>query len=238
MAFQFEHRAFCPCCETFQNFKSDNEWFRDHLVCPNCGSVVRERALGLILNELLPNWRELSIHESSPVQRGLSARMAREAPHYVASNYFPLKAFGTTVKGFRNENLEDQTFDSEVFDLVITLDVMEHVFHPDMVYSEIYRTLKKGGYYLHTFPIRKYLVEARKALAELNSDGSVNHLTATPEYHGNPIDDKGALVTQDYGYDISKQIAQWAPFDVRIIRFWNQTYCIIGEYTEVIVCRK
>jgi SAM-dependent methyltransferase len=142
------------------------------------------------------------------------------------------------IAGFRNENLENQTLKNETFDLVISLDVMEHVFCPDKVYSEIYRTLKKGGYYLHTFPIRKYLVEARRALAELNSDGSVNHLTSTPEYHGNPIDEKGALVTHDYGYDISKQIAQWAPFDVRIIRFWDQTHGIIGEYTEVIVCRK
>ncbi len=238
MAFHYEHRGFCPCCETSQNFKSDYEWFRDHLVCPNCGSVVRERALALVLREHLSNWKPLSIHESSPVCRGLSARMAREAPHYVASQYFPGKPFGTIVAGFRNENLENQTFKNETFDLVISLDVMEHVFHPDKVYSEVYRTLKNGGYYLHTFPIRKYLVEARTPLAELNSDGSIHHLTDAPEYHGNPVDERGALVTYDYGYDISKQIAQWAPFDVRIIRFWDQTYGIIGEYTEVVVCLK
>jgi hypothetical protein len=133
MVFAYEHRGFCPCCETPQTFTSDDEWFRDHLVCPNCGSVVRERALALVLRELLRNWKKLAIHESSPVYRGLSARMAREARHYVASQYFPGKPLGTTIAGVRNENLENQTFKDETFDLVISLDVMEHVFHPDKV---------------------------------------------------------------------------------------------------------
>ncbi|MGD1037207.1 MAG: methyltransferase domain-containing protein [Roseiarcus sp.] len=234
----YTHDGFCPCCDTPQTFRSDSEWFRDFLICGNCGSLVRERALALVVKEVFPNWRDVFIHESSPAQRGFSERMAREARHYVPSHYFPHEILGTTVNGFRNEDLEKQTFDDEIFDLVVTLDVMEHVFNPKMVYAEIWRTLKKDGYYLHTFPIRKHLVEALTPLATLNSDGSVNHLTATPEYHGNPIDEKGALVTNDYGYDISKQIAQWAPFDVRIIRFWDPTHGVIGEYTEVIVCRK
>jgi len=142
------------------------------------------------------------------------------------------------INGFRNEDLENQTFGDDTFDCVITMDVMEHVFHPERVYSEVYRTLKPGGYYLHTFPIRKHLVEASKRLAEIKPDGSINHLTTKPEYHHNPIVQKGSLVTYDYGYDISRQIAQWAPFDVRIARFWDQTHGIIGEYTEVVVCRK
>ena len=69
-------------------------------------------------------------------------------------------------------------------------------------------------------------------------DGTIRHLTGRPEYHGNPIDEKGALVTHEYGYDISKTIAEWAPFDVRISRFWDETHGVIGEYTEVVVCLK
>lgn len=236
MGYEFE--GFCPCCETPQIFKTDSEWFRDFLICTNCQSVVRERAVALVFKEILPNWRDIFIHESSPARRGLSEVMSREAKHYTASHYFPDEPLGALVEGFRNENLEQQTFDDRSFDCVITLDVMEHVFRPDKVYSEIYRTLKSGGYYLHTFPIRKYLVDAYKRLAELRPDGSIGHLSAKPEYHGNPIDQKGSLVTHDYGYDISRQIAQWAPFDVRISRFWDQMHGIIGEYTEVVICRK
>ena len=238
MAFRYEHDGFCPCCETRQTFAADSAWFRDLLLCPNCGSVVRERAVALILREILPDWRNCAIHELSPMPRGLSARMPREAREYVASYFFPGERPGSLINGFRNENLESQTFELGSFDLVLTLDVMEHVFDPRRVYAEIWRTLKPNGYSVHTFPISKHRVEACTPLAKLMPDGTVKHLTERPEYHGNPIDEKGALVTQDYGYDISKAIAQWAPFDVRVSRFWDETYGVIGEYTEAVVCRK
>jgi ubiquinone/menaquinone biosynthesis C-methylase UbiE len=59
------------------------------------------------------------------------------------------------VGEFRNENLEALTFPDETFDITVTLDVMEHVYNPDKVFQEVYRTLKKGGVYLCTFPVRK-----------------------------------------------------------------------------------
>jgi hypothetical protein len=69
-------------------------------------------------------------------------------------------------------------------------------------------------------------------------DGSIRHLVEPAEYHGNPVDASGSLVTIDYGYEIGREIAEWAPFDVRISRFWDPTHGIIGDYTEVIVCTK
>lgn len=139
---------------------------------------------------------------------------------------------------YRNEDLENQTFDDLSFDLVVSLDVMEHVFDPAKAYQEIYRTLKHGGYYLHTFPIRKWQTEAVVRRAELSPDGAIKHLVETPEYHGNPVDPQGSLVTHDYGYDIAQRISEWVPFDVRITRFCDQWHGIIGEYTEVVVCAK
>jgi len=245
MAFRYEHDGFCPCCETRQIFAADSDWFRDSLVCPNCGSVVRERALALILREILPDWRNRAIHESSPAQRGLSARMPREAPGYVATHFFPGEPLGAVVRGFRNENLESQTFESDTFDLVLTLDVMEHVFDPAKVYAEIWRTLKPGGRYLHTFPIRKHLTEACTPLAKLMPDGTVKHLTERPEYHGNPIDVKGSLVTLERiarhprlrpGYFQSdRPMGAVRPLHLAV---WDETHGAIGEYTEVVVCRK
>ena len=52
MTFHYEHQGFCPCCETPQTFTTDSDWFRDTLCCPNCGSVPRERAIALVLNEI------------------------------------------------------------------------------------------------------------------------------------------------------------------------------------------
>ncbi len=84
---------------------------------------------------------------------------------------------------------------------------MEHVFRPDLVYSEIYRTLRPGGLNLHTFPISKQMVAPLRQRASLEADGTVRHVVEPPQYHGNPIDAKGSLVTYDYGYEVDRQIA-------------------------------
>ena len=207
------------------------------LVCPSCGSLVRERALALVLEEIQPNWRDLSIHKSSPASRGISFKLAREAKNYVGSQFFPDLPRGTFRSGTRSEDLQQQTFPDEYFDLVITLDVMEHVFNPDKVYQEVWRTLLPNGYYIHTFPIQKWRVDAFVVRASIDEMGNVIHHTF-PEYHGNPIDPKGSLVTYDYGYDVSTRISTWAPFDVRVVRFCDRTHGVLGEFTEVVTCRK
>ena len=238
MSFLYEHQGFCPCCEASVLFRAEDEWFRDSLLCSACGSIVRERAVALVMREMFADLGRLAIHESSPGGREFSAYLSRKARAYTATYYFPDAPLGAMVRGFQNQDLENQTFEDESFDMVVTLDVMEHVFDPEKVYAEIYRTLRPGGVYLHTFPISKRQVEAYERLAKLNVDGSVRLLTDAPTYHGDPVNEKGALVTFDYGYDISRQIAEWAPFDVRISRFWDRRHGVLGEHSEVVVCQK
>lgn len=237
--FPMEIDGQCPICNAPAKMVAKGPWLRGTLICRSCenGSVPRERALALVLERHLPQWRTLDIHESSPANRGISLKIRRECPKYVGSHFHSDAPSGTMVGGFRNENIEKQTFADESFDLVITLDVFEHVFNPGEMFREIYRTLRPGGWYICTFPIRKYQVESMKPRARLNPDGSVTHIE-TPEYHGNPISGDGALVTFDYGYDIHGLIAYWTDFEVEISRFANKRLGILGEYTEVIACRR
>jgi SAM-dependent methyltransferase len=99
-----------------------------------------------VLRELLPNWRDCSIHESSPVYRGASLMLARNCSNYIATQFFRDIRRGETKDGVRCEDLEQQTFRDNSFDVVITQDVMEHIFHPDRAYREVWRTLKCGGF--------------------------------------------------------------------------------------------
>jgi hypothetical protein len=234
----YRHDGYCPICEAPAAFTAKYDWYRDHLRCSGCRSIVRERALAMVLKEMRPGWRNRAIHESSPGGGGISRKLRQEARNYIASHYFPAQSFGSMVGEFRNENLEKQTFADGSFDIVVSLDVMEHVFRPDLVYREVFRTLRPRGIYIHTFPIYKAQTEALIPYAELAEDGSVRHLVDTPEYHGNPIDAKGSLVTYHYGYDIQQKIAEWAPFRVRVMRFWDPHMGIIGEFTEVVVCER
>ena len=231
--------GYCPICQSDTVFEASHSWHRDHLVCQTCpnGSVPRERALALVLNEICPDWRVMSIHESSPGGRGISVKLADECPEYVGTQFFPDVERGTIKDGWRCEDLETQTFADGIFDIVVSLDVMEHVYHPDKVFSEVHRTLKPGGFYICTFPIRNYQIIGWERRFILNDDGTRTDLREL-EIHGNPISNEGSIVTIDYGYDIHKSIVEWAPFDVRITRFASPRHGIIGEYTEVIVCQK
>ncbi len=192
-------KGHCPICEQDTIFEARNAWFRDHLICQSCpgGSIPRERALMQVLRELAPGWERQSIHECSPGARGASVILARHCVDYIPSQFYPDAPRGSLRDGVRCEDLEQQTFADESFDLVITQDVMEHIFHPDRAYREIWRTLKPGGLYLHTTPIYKDRVTSERR-ASIGGDGKVVHL-AEPEYHGNPVDPKGSLVTFHYG---------------------------------------
>jgi SAM-dependent methyltransferase len=161
--------------------------------------------------------------------------MNRECSGYVATQFFSGEMLGSIVRGFRNENLEAQTFESNYFDLVVSLDVMEHVNQPEQCFREIARTLKPGGAYLFTAPTYKgKVVSERRALYE---NGEVKHFE-TPEYHGNPISDAGSLVTFYYGYDLPEIIYQTSGLNVEVLRFHDHYHGIIGEFTEVYLAAK
>lgn len=134
--------GFCPICRQATRFVARYSWFRDHLICMTCpgGSIPRERALMMVLNAVMPEWRQCSIHESSPVYRGASAVLARECVGYVPTQFFPNVEPGQIYNGVRCEDLEQQTFDDASFDIVVTQDVMEHLFSPDRAHQEIVRT--------------------------------------------------------------------------------------------------
>ncbi|WP_082532176.1 MULTISPECIES: class I SAM-dependent methyltransferase [unclassified Phenylobacterium] len=235
--FLLEVDGFCPVCEQQTTFRSRDEWLRDHFLCQSCNAQPRERAMFSVLTQLRPRWRELVIHESSP---GLAAsrRLADQAPAYVSSQYDPSIPWGTLhpTGGWRSENLERQTFDDESFDLVVTQDVMEHVFSPDLALREIARTLKPGGLHVCTVPIvNKEKPSVRRA--GRRADGEIEHLLE-PVYHGNPMDPNGSLVTIDWGYDIA---AYWDAVSGLSTTIWtieDLSRGIQAEYIEVLVSRK
>jgi SAM-dependent methyltransferase len=234
----FEQSGHCPICRKEVMFVAYNSWFRDYLACSGCGSVPRERALIAVLERLFPDWRDGAVHESSPSQRGASLLLKAEAASYVETQYDTRIQAGTVHPslGYQSENLENQTFADETFDFVITQDVMEHVFHPDLALKEIHRTLKPDGAYVLTVPIvRKSLPSQRRA--SISPEGNIHHILPA-EYHGNPIDDSGSLVTIDWGYDIGSYFQANNFGSATIVYIDDIEMGIRAEFIEVIVARK
>lgn len=232
----YRAEGYCPICETETIFSAQYDWFRDHLICERCRSIPRERALFVVLTSLFPNWRGLSIHESSPAPRGGSLRMKNECAHYIATQYDPTVHFGTLHPSgaYRSENLEDQTFADRSFDIVVTQDVMEHLFDPIQATREIARTLRPGGAHVFSVPIVRKQAPSRRR-ARLTA-GGIEHLLPE-QYHGNPMSEKGSLVTVDWGYDILEHLGRGG-----LAHFMHYiddlSRGIRAEYIEIVVGKK
>jgi len=233
--FYFKRHGYCPCCMQETRFVSYHEWLRDNFVCVKCNSIPRERALIQTIEKFHPDWRRLAIHESSPSKNAASALLA-QGLSYVATHYYPNDPLGSLVHGYRNEDLEHQTFPGKSFDLVVTQDVMEHVYSPREAFAEIARTLKDGGAHIFTVPIINKHIKS-EVWATKGDDGSPVFLK-TPEYHGNPIDPNGSPVTMHWGYDIVDFIEANSGLRSSIEQIDNLDRGIRAEYIEVIVSRK
>jgi SAM-dependent methyltransferase len=187
-----------------------------------------------VLNDLYPNWRELAIHESSPVSPTFEL-LTRECPRYIATHRFTGVELGSTHEGFRCEDLEALTFVDGCFDLVITQDVFEHIFDYRRGFREVMRTVRGGGAHVFTTPMYKGLAKSQDQA--VRKDGRIVHL-AEPEYHGNPIDRNGSLVTVRYGSDICEIV--WAetrcPTTIYVIR--EDKTGTTAEFMEVFVTTK
>ena len=143
---------------------------------------------------------------------------------------------GSIVGKYRCENLEQLTFADQSIDLHITQDVFEHVLRPERAFAEVARTLKPGGAHVFTVPIVNKDAPTKRRIA-VNAKDDVTHLEP-PEYHGNPIDAKGSLVTTDWGYDICVFIAQSCGLETEMVRLDDLGHGIRAEYIEVLVTRK
>jgi len=126
------------------------------------------------------------------------------------------------------------TFKNESFDLFITQDVLEHVLNPKTAFREIARTLKPGG--AHIFTIPWYAPKRTLTRASFSGQEIIYH--EPKEYHGNPIDDGGALVVTEWGSDLGAFIFENGGLHTTAFLTLDRTRGLDGEFLEVFVSRK
>ena len=237
---------FCNVCCTEIPYRKC-AWPRDELNCIHCGSCVRQRALYYVFQLLFPTMNDdLVVHQSSPGNTYFD-NIFKGYKNYSFSQYFPGVPTGQYHNGVLCADIDNLPFPSDSIDVFYTLDVFEHLFEPVAALKEIYRVLKPGGYYLMTVPLERQYESTEKAcyLDETNT------LVHTPtemskakgvelEYHGNPIDQTGSVVTYYYGYDLVETIKNNTPFEVQVF-FHNGDllpFGIEGIFKDVFVCKK
>lgn len=236
--------ATCPICTELRNFQVPLDRWKQRdfssSECPLGSCVSRDRA---VARAILSIWstnelKQLSVHESAPAGRGISKWFLQNNVDYLPTGYFPSAPFGVSIGKFRNENLEKQTFADSCFDLVIHLDVLEHVFSPFNALKEIFRTSKPGGYTIFTVPTEPGRSESEQ-VAFIDSGNSGFRVIGEPEYHGNPQrPEEMALVTWRYGYDFPFLIKEYTGFEVEVRRYESDGCAILGFMTEVYICKR
>jgi len=189
-----------------------------------------------VIETFFPNWKELTIHESSPANRGASVRLSGQCKNYIGSQYFPHKNPSPLIGAVRYENLEALTFPDESIDLHVTQDVMEHVFDPSKVFREIARTLKPGGAHVFTVPLVN-TDKPSKRRARRSENGQIEHIEPA-KHHINPISNEGSLVTIDWGYDICTHIFHACRLFTQMVYIDDLSKGIRANYIEVMVTMK
>ena len=241
---------FCNLCLN-KNFINPEqlEWSRDKLNCNFCGSMVRTRSLYLALLINYPNYKNKIIHQSSPCYNdALHVKLLKECKEYSFSQYFTDIPNGK----FNNENVQcaDLTnlpFEDNSFDIFLTSDVFEHLWEPKKCLNEIFRVLKPNGIYVMVFPIDNGYNKTEQPVKKTNN--SLEHLKTKcgswkgykefPEYHGNPADNSGSIVTYYWGYDVIQFIENNSNFKAELcFKHDVENFGIIGVMNEAVVCKK
>lgn len=163
-------------------------------------------------------------------------KFQRECPGYVASHFYPDLPAGAQRDGFVCQDLEHQSFEDASFDLVITQDVLEHVFDPRAALREIARTLKPGG--AHVFTVPWYYWQPTVVRARRLPSGEVEYLLPA-DYHGNPIKlNARSLVVTEWGHDLLEVIDQCSGVETKVFRLDDAERGITGAFVDVFVSCK
>jgi len=224
--------GYCTCCRQETVFEILGDWLRDQYLCTKCGSIPRQRHVNLILDKYFTGWETLRVHESSPSNHFV----ARWSTQYTFSHYIEHAAEGSIINGIRSENLEALTFRDNSFNLIITQDVLEHVFHPDRAMREIMRVLIPGGAHVFTTPKHSAIRNSYRRSA-VDTKGNIEYLKEAV-YHSNPVGDGKALVTWDYGNDFEFLIWEWSGYQTCTYITRDRSLGLDGEFLEVFVTRK
>lgn len=211
--------------------------WRERLVCPLCGLNGRMRATVHLLGEIVKPSRAARVYLTE--QLTSLYRWAKDRFRAVAGSEWlgDAVALGATdASGVRNEDITHLTFADASFDLLVSLDVLEHVPDYRSALSECHRVLAPSGWLFLTCPFRMDL--ARNLVrAVVREDGEIAH-REPPEYHGNPLSAAGSLAFYHFGWELLDDMRALGFRDVRACQYWSRELGYLGGEQLVFVARK
>lgn len=245
----FDIDGFCAICGAPSTFKTSYMYsgssydsgekrpnWREHLACNCCGFTMRLRAAMELFQSRVYQGAGSSIYITEQKTR-LFKWLKELHPALQGSEYLgDACAFGTEKDGLRNEDMTNLSFASASFDTILSFDVLEHVADDIAAFRECYRCLKPGGTLLFTAPFS--FDKAHKVVrARFTPAGGIEHILP-PEYHGNPVDPKGALCLRYFAWDVVEDLRAVGFESVDVMHIWSRDFAYLGNLCFVIIARK
>jgi len=172
--------------------------WRESLICPRCGLNNRMRACFQLLRGLLPE-PAAAVYLTEQVTAFFD-RVKSLYPNAVGSEFLEdgTPRGAANAAGVRCEDLTRLSFADDRFDVLVSLEVLEHVPDYHAALRECARVLRRGGTMLLTVPFHSGPTTTTRARV---GPGGVEHLLP-PEYHGDPLSSAGCLCFYHFGGDL------------------------------------
>lgn len=245
----FKTRGYCYVCNKSVDFKTNFLYalpdmngrlqpnWREHLVCPYCGLNNRMRAaIHIFEQECHPQLSdEIYLTEQTTP---LFKWFAQNYSHVTGSEYLGSTILygGSDKKGIRNETLTSLTFAENQFNHILSFDVFEHIPDYEMAFRECLRCLKPGGNLVFTVPFAR-TSEQHVIRARLLPNGKIEHVLP-PEYHGDPLSDKGVLCFYHFGWQLLEQLRSMGFVSVAAQLYWHKEFGYLGQEQMIFIAKK
>lgn len=244
---EFHVPGYCWVCARFSQLHVDYSYliegvdkpnWREHLRCPSCRLNNRMRAAVHFLESALvvpaSSPAIYMTEHCTPIFNAMSRRYTNLEGSEFFGDEIPLGR--ANELGYRNEDLERLTYPSESFDIVMSLDVLEHVPHIERALAECQRVLRPGGTLLFSVPFYPER-ETNQVRATVDEAGVLTH-HLPPEFHGDPLSNDGCLAYHRFGWQLLDQ-ARAAGFEhATAIEFWSRGHGYLGRFNTLFVARR
>ncbi len=201
--------------------------FRDNFYCPICQLTGRWRRILSKVRQVYSLGKKVYMYEyNSPAYFGALSFVSKG--DLIGSEYFGSEyKSGEYVNGVLHEDATNLSFSDESLDIILSLDVFEHIYFYKKAFQEIYRVLKPGGKLFLTIPmeVERDITEDR---AKIENGKTI--FLKEPVYHGGANHtDFGVLAYTDFGWDILEIIKSVGFSDVKFITYYSIREAYFGR---------
>jgi len=210
--------------------------WRERVCCPITGFNNRMRATFHIFDIEMEAYHDSAIYiteQVTPVYSYFAHHYSKVTGSEYLGDQVPFGKSDST--GIRNETLCNLQFNDESFDIVISLDVLEHIPDYRTALLECCRVLKKGGRFLWSVP---FIPDSDKNIicAEMK-DGKVRHIIPA-QYHSDPLSNNGILCFTYFGWEMLDQFHAAGFSDVYAVAYHSLQFGYLGGVQFIFIAHK